>query len=123
MLHGLRYALWARGVRRDERSASILTTISRIRLHVVVPQQAMGPTADGVRPGRCPPKGGLRGSSVDHPESRKFFRNRAENGAGNGPVRAPGRAPGDRARAVRCAACHPSPAAPRHPLTLSPHSI
>nr|QIY67710.1 hypothetical protein HEP85_33895 [Streptomyces sp. RPA4-2] len=47
-----------RGARRGERSAFMVTTIPRSALHVVVPEQAMRTTADGVRHAPCPPLGG-----------------------------------------------------------------
>ncbi|KAB1146702.1 hypothetical protein F7R91_14050 [Streptomyces luteolifulvus] len=47
-----------RWARRGERSASITNSLPLKSLPVVVPEQAMSPTADGVGPGRRHPQGG-----------------------------------------------------------------
>ncbi|PSM40284.1 hypothetical protein C6Y14_26620 [Streptomyces dioscori] len=45
-------------VRCGERSASMVMTIPCERSRVVVPEQSLGPTADGVRLGPSPPQVG-----------------------------------------------------------------
>ncbi|EPH40740.1 hypothetical protein STRAU_6213 [Streptomyces aurantiacus JA 4570] len=49
-------SLCIRFVRCGERSASMFTTMSRGALQVVVPEQSIRPTTDGVRPPSCPPQ-------------------------------------------------------------------